>query len=377
MVITWLTHVVKFGERSPGAELTRQLRRSEAVAAQLARRLRALRLHHWKEAVRQPQLGKVLGVGASSVSSWEKVEAPKVPPEARLRDYARFFASHRSLDSHPPRLLRDEELTDEERSLESSLFEELRSLRAAAVGELDQSAGSVPRSWWHFPDAGPVRILCGALSDKDRPPFASIKNHNYMVLTAYADLDALVELFGHIRAENPASDIRFELADRFQTDDLKAHLVLLGNIARMQGEGRILPAGSIPVQQVPDDQLDGEIFEVIGSEPPQRFRPRLVGDDPQGAVVEDVGLLLRTPNPHHSTRSVTICSGVFTRGVYGAVRCLTDAGLREENLDYLRGRFSEAETFGLLMRVQVADHVVPTPDLRIDDNRLYEFPPQS
>ncbi|MGH3965684.1 MAG: XRE family transcriptional regulator [Pseudonocardiaceae bacterium] len=355
--------------------MTSQSRRSEAQASALASRLRALRLHHWEEVVKQPDLGRALGVGTSSVSSWESADAPKVPPVARLRGYATFFASRRSLDSDPPRLLRDDELTDEERGERDRLFTALRSLRAAAVGEIDQSAATVPRNLWHFPDGGPVRIICGALK-KDRPPFASTENHNYMLLAGYADVDALVELFGHIRAENPVSDVRFELADGFKSDDLKAHLVLLGGMARIQGEGRILPGTEIPVRQVKDDSrdLDGEIFEIVGSEPPRRIGPRLAGDDPSGAVVEDVGLLLRTPNPHYSTRTLTICSGVFTRGVYGAVRCLTDAGLREENSEYLRSRFADAPTFGLLMRVQVVDHTVPTPELRVEKNRLYEFP---
>ncbi|MGH3479825.1 MAG: hypothetical protein ACRDQD_23680 [Nocardioidaceae bacterium] len=309
------------------------------------------------------------------MSSWESADAPKVPTEARLRGYATFFASRRSLDSDPPRLLRDDELTDEERGERDRLFTALRSLRAAAVGEIDQSAATVPRNLWHFPDGGPVRIICGALK-KDRPPFASTENHNYMLLAGYADVDALVELFGHIRAENPGSDVRFELADGFKSDDLKAHLVLLGGMARIQGEGRILPGTEIPVRQVKDDSrdLDGEIFEIVGSEPPRRIGPRLAGDDPSGAVAEDVGLFLRTPNPHYSTRTLTICSGVFTRGVYGAVRCLTDKGLREENSEYLRSRFADAPTFGLLMRIQVVDHTVPTPDLRVEKNRLYEFP---
>jgi len=353
--------------------MTGRSRRSEADASKLASRLRSLRLHHWDEAVKQPDLARVLGVGTSSVSSWESADASKVPPEARLRSYATFFASRHSLDSDPPRLLRDDELTDAELEERDKLFAELRSLRAAVVGEIDQLEEKVPRSMWHFADGGPVRIICGAQKEEDRPPFASIENHNYMALGAYTDLDALLELFGHIRAENPASDVRAARADRFATDDLQAHLVLLGNMARMQGGGRILRGENIPVRQVEAEELDGEIFEISESEPRQRFGPQLADNDPNGEVIEDVGLLLRTPNPHYSTRTLTICSGVFTRGVYGAVRCLTDAGLRTENTEYLRRRFGDAHTFCLLMRVHVAEHTVPTPDLRIEANRLYEF----
>ncbi|MGH3924039.1 MAG: hypothetical protein ACRDTT_14410, partial [Pseudonocardiaceae bacterium] len=128
--------------------MARQSRRSDVQASALASRLRSLRLHHWDEAVRQPDLGSALGVGTSSVSSWESADAPKVPPEPRLRGYATFFASHRSLDSDPPRLLRDDELTEEELGERDKLFAELRNLRAAAVGELDQAAANLPQSLW-------------------------------------------------------------------------------------------------------------------------------------------------------------------------------------------------------------------------------------
>ncbi|HEY6423447.1 MAG TPA: XRE family transcriptional regulator [Pseudonocardiaceae bacterium] len=353
--------------------MTSQSRRSEAL--ELASRLRSLRLHHWAEVVKQPDLGRALGVGISSVSSWESADAPKVPPESRLRGYATFFASPRSLDSRPPRLLRDDELTDEERGERDKLFAELSNLRAAAVGEFDPSAANIPPSLWHFPDGGPVRIVCAALPEADRPPYASPANHNFMALAGYGDLDALAEVFGHIRAENRESDVQFRLADRFLADDLKAHLVFLGNMARTQGD-RFLRDSKFPVRQVQDDRLDGEIFEIVGSDPPRRFGPQLAGDDPPGALVEDVGFLLRTVNPHFITRTLTICSGVFTRGVYGAVRCLTDRGLRDENSAYLSDRFGDAPTFGLLMRVRVADHTVPTPDLREEENRLYEYPPR-
>ena len=34
----------------------------------------------------------------------------------------------------------------------------------------------------------------------------------------YADADAMVELFGHLRMENLSSDVRFRLADSLQAD---------------------------------------------------------------------------------------------------------------------------------------------------------------
>lgn len=141
-----LSALISSVKDSEEISVTHQLRRSEAESSELASRLRSLRLHHWDQAVNQLDLGRVLGVGISSVSSWENTDAPKIPPEVRLRGYASFFASHRSLDSHPPRLLRDDELTDEERGERDKLFAELRHLRAAAADEIDQSAANVTRS---------------------------------------------------------------------------------------------------------------------------------------------------------------------------------------------------------------------------------------
>ena len=55
---------------------------------------------------------------------------------------------------------------------------------------------------------------------------------NYTHLQAYADLDALIELFGHIRAENdPLFPVSFKLASKVTADDLSGHLVLLGGVA--------------------------------------------------------------------------------------------------------------------------------------------------
>ena len=55
--------------------------------------------------------------------------------------------------------------------------------------------------------------------------------------------------------------------------------------------------------------------------------------------MEDVGLLVRLPNPLNSTRTITMCNGIHSRGVLGAVRTLTDARLRESNEQYIAQNF--------------------------------------
>ena len=334
--------------------------------AALARRLRQLRESRWPgRRVTQQHVAGALGVALSSVSSWENTKVLKVPPKNRLVDYAVLFATERSFDRGEPQLVRSDELTDEERAARDRLAEELEALRAAAVGDSTGSLRVAP-SPWKFADDGPVRIICGL--NPDRPPYASARHHNYMQLTGYADLDSLVELFGHVRAQNPDSDARFDLEERIEPDDLKTHLVVLGGLNRLTGWAAELT--DLPVAQVEDDEIaGGEVFQ-LSAEPDRVFRPRF---NAANDLVEDVGLFFRAPNPFNSARTLTLCSGVFTRGVYGAVRMLTDLGLRDENYAVIRELFGNESRYGLLMRVPIWDHATITPDLRNPRSVLYSW----
>jgi len=56
------------------------------------------------------------------------------------------------------------------------------------------------------------------------------------------------------------------------------------------------------------------------------------------------------------------------------VRALTDAKFRNRNAEHLRRRFGGAETFSILMRVDIVGNVALTPDWTHEANRLYEWP---
>jgi transcriptional regulator with XRE-family HTH domain len=335
----------------------------------LARRLRALRVRAFSERVTQASLATALGVSTALISSWEHGSA--APARDRLEAYATYFATPRSRDDD--RLLRSDELTTEERADRDALLDELLDLRPA---ESEASDGPEPTDFWHFPDGAPVRIICGELKD-DLPPYADGAHRNFVALSQFADLDSLVELFGHIRSRNPHSDVQFVLSSWILPDHLQAHLVLLGNLAQLQTVfSNWLPA-DLPVRQVPDRDLldeDGEVFVVETEDGPVRYEPVPAPAGSTPDFVEDVGFLARVPNPLNRERSLTICSGVFTRGVYGAVRSLTDQQLSEANLAYVRERFHDEPLFGLLMRVKIGRGLIPTPRLDDEDVRLFEFP---
>jgi len=342
----------------------------------LAQRLRDLRELNWPEAgLTQAALAKAFSieerVSSATVSSWENLSSPKVPPRSRLTAYARFFATHRSVDTDPPRLLPLDELTDDERDAYEGLESELVALRNATRRPSAKDEVATTRSW-HFSDVGPVTLICAQLPETETGSLANPADPNYTELLSYADLDALVELHGHIRAENPAMNVFFKLSSEVVPDDLSGHLVLLGGIGWNDITLRLSAMTSLPIRQVEDPAVkDGEIFVVETDGKEERFLPKRADD---GTLLEDVGLFARTPNPLNYNRSLSICNGVHSRGVLGAIRTLTDARLRDSNERYIAENFADPGNFAILMRVSVIGGQAITPDFQVPGSLLYRWP---
>lgn len=340
------------------------------MSTPLSDKLRALRLNQWPDGpVKQARVAEALGVRPPSISAYENGSA--VPPPARLHDYAVFFASRRWLDPDAPTRVSSDHLDPDEHKAYLALRTELAAAAAAISGA---ATAATRRAFWEFPTGEPVRIFCGRLLPEDAGTYGDPANPNYILFRTAADLDALIELWGHLWRHNPTSDIRIRLGHNFNADDLNCHVVVLGNIAQEQGAGRLIPEQTLPVRQVHVDHLEGEIFEVDGPDGSAvRYEPRMEN----GRVVQDVGLLARVPSPHHTDRTLTVCSGVFTRGVFGTVRATTADPLAADNAGYLDSAIADVRSFAMLIRVRVAGDVVPTPDLRDEESRLYVSKPNS
>jgi hypothetical protein len=348
------------------------LNRDQAV--RLAGALRELRESNWPDQeLTQAQLAKALSsegrVAAATLSSWESTTTPKTPPAARITAYARFFCTERSLDGEP-HLLADDQLSREEldrfHKLESKLL------------RLLNPEGRKVRHTFQF-EAGPVMVICPDVPKKVRGPLADEKNANFTKMQQYGDLDALIELYGHLRAENPTLEVFYRLAsEAVSSEDLFSHVILLGGI----GWNRVTRHIQSKISQVPitqaavDDLEDGDIFQVeIPHVPePKLFYPEYgnLGDGKE--LIADVAYLARLSNPFRGNRTLTICNGIFSHGTLGAVRSLTDSRVCEENEKYLADRFPDGE-FAMLLRVRVADNRIAPPDLQDPDVRLYEWDP--
>lgn len=347
------------------------------AAQQLAQRLKQLRLG--RPRLTQEKLAAAFSteeqLAAATVSSWESTKAPKLPPQHRLEAYARFFATARSADGEPKLFLASELEPDEKRKY-AELAAELTRLRNSVSGEFSAEKPTFNRTW-HLQDPDLVTFVCAQLPIDQIGPFGDPSNPNYTELQTYADIDSLMELHGHIRAENPTATVRFRTPLEVESDELTGHLILIGGVAWNDITGRLSRMAQLPVRQLTDAGLEsGDIFvaDIDGEE--RQFWPQWADEDKK-LLAEDVGLLARVPNPLNASRTLTICNGIHSRGVYGAVRTLTDAKLRDGNESFIAANFGNAESFVILMSVKVIKNKAMTPDFNSPDVVLYKWAPDA
>jgi transcriptional regulator with XRE-family HTH domain len=347
-------------------------------ARRLAERLRDLREREYRR-LTQEQLAKALGnpesLSIATISLWEKPGSDRLPTPQRLAVYARLFCTGRSFASRTPRLLGDDELTEQEHEREAELYAELLALRERAQStkavtpssdSSEQQAAEHRTSIWWFPDGTAVSIVCS--DAPDQPPYANPDHLNYVRYARHSDLDALIEVFGQLRADNPASMIRLLSAEDLVGDFALNHMVIIGGAAVYDTAPYFAQDIPLPVAE-PIPGTETHIFRCVVGEETQEFTS--TRDD--GALVEDVGLIARGPHPTIPERTVTILSGITSRGVHGAALCFADLHVRRSNERYLENAFGNANAFCILIRVKVQNNIALPPNLRRDDVRLYEW----
>jgi len=328
--------------------------------------------------ITQGELATALGASVPLVSSWESTKNPKIPPHARLKAYATFFATERSIAKTPYRIVT--QLTNDERERFDELLGELTTLSDAA--QRDAASGPAPTESpvggiWRFRPDQDVTIVCSEMPESylATMPYTDPEAPDFVALYRYADLDALMELFAHVRMANPTNNVRFRTPREMQTDDLTTHLVLLGGVDWNQITKELLRRRELPVRQLTRlRETEPGGFEVDDGGKIRRISPVLRSIEGREVLDEDVGHFYRAPNPYNAERTVTICNGSYQRGTYGAVRALTDAKFRDRNDEYLRARFAGRSTFSVVCRVLVVNHTVITPDWTNPEAVLHEWP---
>jgi hypothetical protein len=344
-----------------------------AQANELARALRNMRESTWPDReITQSQLAKAFSlegrVAGPTLSSWESLTNPKTPPVARVSAYARFFCTERSLEGEP-HLIPEDQLTPEE----LDRFQELESRLSRRFHAEEPKLQHIFRF-----QAGPVVLICPDAPEEVRGALAKEDDPNFTKLQQYGDLDALIQLYGHLSAENPNLDVFHKLASEVVPDDYAGHVILLGGIGWNKAARRIGKyLGKIPVKQIDVTDLPGgDVFQVEAADGAKSFYyPESEEVGGRKELVSDVAYVARLPNPFQFGRTLTICNGIHSRGVLGAVRCFTDPTVREQNEKYMADAFPAGE-FAMLLRVRVVGNTILSPDLRDPTACLYEWEPE-
>ena len=339
-------------------------------ARRLAERLRALRE---QQGLTQRQLATVLGgsdsLSVATVSLWENPGSGRLPPTQRLATYARLFCTSRSFDGGKQRLLDPDDLTEQERRQETELYQELIALRERAQSTSVPTAAKGQRSsLWHFQDPIAVSIVC---SDAVEPPAYAKPSHlNYSRYARYADLDALLVTYGQVTADNPARMVRVLPTDRLVQDFALNHLIIIGGAA---SNAASLFAQDIPLpvpREIPGTDPVTHLFRCTVGEEEREFRS---SRDDEGNLLQDVGLIARGPHPIIPGGTVTLLSGITSRGVHGAALCFIDSHVRDTNERYLATAFGNVESFCILMNIPIQYNIALPPNLWRDNARLYEW----
>ena len=354
----------------------------------LGERLRRLResLHLTQAALAQA-LGQVAADGKkpsdSSISLWERNEVQ--PGDRWLDAYARLFSS-----------------SDEPNVSEQDLRTHLRSLREMSTEESPEMptvTQSPHRGFWAFSDGQPITVVGTPMYSKwvERIAYADPYHPNYIESIRNADMDATIKLAVYLTRANPDSNIEFLTHDRLQARHFTGHLVILGGAdtsfsstetedtpteQRSRSElGRYLRDLKLPMfTRLPkdgDDEYDTEFVVLTDSDKrptpegareetyaPAFVKYRIGGRNEQEFVHSypqleyDVGLLVRQLNPSNSATTLTICSGVFSRGSLGAVAATTDEILAGPNENFIRQNFGASEEtnplrFWMLFKVPI------------------------
>jgi transcriptional regulator with XRE-family HTH domain len=335
-------------------------------ARRLAERLRDLRE---QERLTQKQLAGVLGGSDATISLWEKPGSDRLPPPPRLAAYARLFCTSRSFVGDRPRLLSSGELNEQERERESELYDELIALRERAQSTNVSAVAKEQRSAiWHFPDPIAVSVVC---SDAVDPPVYAQDSHlNYSRYARYADLDALIEIFGQVKADNPKRMIRILPTDRMDQDFALNHLIIIGGAA--SGAASLF-AQDIPLPVAEEIRGTDPVTHLFRCSVREETRDFKSARDDEGTLVQDVGLIARSPHPIIPGATVTLLSGITSRGVHGAAQCFIDTHVRDTNERYLESAFGNVESFCILVNIPVQNDVALPPNLWRENTRLYEW----
>jgi transcriptional regulator with XRE-family HTH domain len=332
----------------------------------LASKLRELRESAFEAKVTQDQLAAALGEGrplsSAAISTWENGEIDKLPTESRIIQYALIFSTPQSLVPSP-HVPAESRLDAPARARFDELRTQLLAMREEAEHEAKREraepAAGEGNELWHHDRSDKVYVVAPELPTNEQTEYANPASPNYIRLARYGDLDAFFEMYSALTRMGYRN-----LSHRSAREPgigSSRNLVLIGGPSWNTLTRTYLLHLDLRIKQNLEPAGRPDFFTTSdGSD----ALPKVdVFEDGQQHVIEDVGLFVRATNPTNPDTDVTICSGIFTHGVLGAVHSFTNPHVASDNVAAIRERLGQTTSFAVLFRVKVIDGRVPTPRL--------------
>jgi hypothetical protein len=322
-----------------------------------ASRLRELRESAFQVKVTQDQLAAALGHGKPlSSAAISTCEIDKRPTESRVVQYALLFSTPQSLVPRP-HVPPESKLDKPARLRFDQLRTELLKLREGAEQEAKRERSDPDTNdLWHHDRSEKLLVVAPELPAGEQTEYSHPSTPNYVRLARYGDLDAFFDMY------NALTRMGYQnLSHRSAQEpgiDLERNLVLIGGPVWNEVTRTFMRLLDLPIKQNLRPEGQPDVFTTADG---SSAEPTRLHDS--GHVIEDVGLFVRAKNPTNPDTDVTICSGVFTHGVLGAVHTFTNTNVAAENVDEVRKRLGQTTSFAALFRVKVIGGRVPTPRL--------------
>jgi len=193
-----------------------------------------------------------------------------------------------------------------------------------------------------------ITVVCPELPPSYRPRYSQRDSQEYVRLSKFGDLDALMEVLTLLPKIAPEREVRYLVPSELHRKDREGDLIVIGGpdfneLTEKSNRAVDLPYECKVVRGVPQyvDQTNGEKF--------------VMEFDKHKRESMDYGLFARLPNPWNEKSTMILIEGLGTRGVLGALFAFGLHATGKRNAKAVMDRLGTSSGFAVLIPVPVAD----------------------
>lgn len=233
-------------------------------------------------------------------------------------------------------------------------------IRDCALEALRVEARNLERCrtvWGNLDKTGKPVVVLGPRSSS-KTDFMDISSVNYMFLDSFGDKDSIFELSLLMTRLFPRAPVVRYVSDDFPRDAYDHNLLVIGGPGIPGSQGNRL-VNTLHRRLGIDVGYSADATSIVlpdGTEHAASFE--------DGRCTVDYGFFARARNPFNPGAHLFMCHGIYTMGVLGAARLLSDHPAAQENLELVLAELGADAEFWSVFPVQVLNGVPMVPTLK-------------